>query len=129
MIGIPEGVNSYPCSCCGCRTLEFGPGSQAICPICFWEDDLLQLRWPLLNSAANGVSLIRAQENYIRSGASEERFLHVTRKPTSDEKPDEQWRAIDLSTDRFEQTLEALAPWPTDHTVLYWWSSRFWLLQ
>lgn len=33
----------YKCPCCGYHTLESGPpGTFAICPVCFWEDDNIQ---------------------------------------------------------------------------------------
>jgi hypothetical protein len=38
-------VNKYPCPCCGYLMFYEGPGSYDICKICFWEDDLSQLRF------------------------------------------------------------------------------------
>jgi hypothetical protein len=29
------------------------PGSYEICPVCFWDDDLVQLRWPTYAGGAN----------------------------------------------------------------------------
>ncbi|MGX1964083.1 CPCC family cysteine-rich protein [Streptomyces sp. CB02115] len=37
------------------------PGSYKICPVCFWEDDGAQFRWPTMGGGANKVSLIEAQ--------------------------------------------------------------------
>jgi len=37
-------VPMYPCPCCGYVVFDEPPGSYAIRPICFWEDDLAQLR-------------------------------------------------------------------------------------
>ena len=116
----------FPCPCCGHCTLGGQPGCQEICPICFWEDDIMQLRWPLLEKSANRVSLVAAQENYRRFGACEERFTKKVRRALESEVREESWRAIDLARDDFEETLSQLAPWPSDRTVLYWWSSRFW---
>lgn len=56
----------YPCPCCGYLVFDESPGSHEICPICFWEDDLTQLRFPLMSGGANPVSLIEAQENKFR---------------------------------------------------------------
>lgn len=86
----------------------------------------MQLRWPLLEKSANRVSLVDAQENFRRVGACEERFTDVVRTDLEDEAIDESWRPIDLARDDFEETLSAHAPWPSDRTVLYWWSSRYW---
>ncbi len=54
----------YPCPCCGHRVLGETPGSYEICPVCFWEDDGVQFRWPAMSGGANKVSLIEAQRNY-----------------------------------------------------------------
>ncbi|MFH8387921.1 CPCC family cysteine-rich protein [Kitasatospora sp. NPDC018058] len=32
-----------------------------MCPICFWEDDSVQFRWPFTPGGANRVSLAEAQ--------------------------------------------------------------------
>jgi len=40
----------YPCPCCGHRLLGEMPGSYEICPVCFWEDDGVQFRWPTMVS-------------------------------------------------------------------------------
>ncbi len=42
-----EGNANYPCPCCGYLVFTEPPGSYTICPICFWEDDISQLRFPL----------------------------------------------------------------------------------
>ncbi|WP_374940084.1 CPCC family cysteine-rich protein [Streptomyces finlayi] len=49
--------DSYPCPCCGNRVLDAMPGSYEICPVCFWEDDGVQFRWPTMAGGANKVSL------------------------------------------------------------------------
>lgn len=40
-------MSFYPCPCCGHLVHEAPPGSFQICPVCGWEDDLVQLRWPV----------------------------------------------------------------------------------
>src|SRR5690242_1102863 len=102
----------FPCPCCGHLVMEGPPGSDDICMICFWEDDVMQLRWPELAGTTNAVSLVEAQKNFARLGASEERFLRDVRPPAPDEKIDEGWRPID-ARDRFEGPDES-APWPED---------------
>ncbi|MDX2622394.1 CPCC family cysteine-rich protein [Streptomyces sp. NPDC012486] len=52
--------DSYPCPCCGHRVLDAMPGSYEICPVCFWEDDGIQFRWPTMDGGANKISLIEA---------------------------------------------------------------------
>ena len=41
------------------------PGSYDICPICRWEDDQVQLRFPLLTGGANKESLYQHQLGWI----------------------------------------------------------------
>ncbi|WTW92092.1 CPCC family cysteine-rich protein [Streptomycetaceae bacterium NBC_01309] len=120
---------TYPCVCCGHLTMQGPPGGHEICPVCFWEDDATQLRWPDLAGGANRISLIKAQQNYRAFGACDERVAGQVRPAEDDEPPDPAWRPIDPERDRFEPRGVALAPWPDERTVLYWWRYRntgFW---
>jgi hypothetical protein len=114
----------YPCPCCGHLVFTEPPGSDDICLVCFWEDDLEQLRWPGFAGGANAVSLIEAQRNVAQFGAIEERFTGDVRPATADEQPDPEWRPI-VSSDAFEAPDESAA-WPEDKTTLYYWRSTFW---
>lgn len=74
------------CECCGHRTLlDLCPGSYEICPVCFWEDDLIQARDPDFAGGANRPSLSEARRNYEMIGACEERALPHVRRPADDE--------------------------------------------
>lgn len=74
------------CECCGHRTLrDLCPGSYEVCPICFWEDDLIQTRDPDFAGGANRQSLSEARRNYEMIGACEERALPHVRRPADDE--------------------------------------------
>lgn len=55
---------NFPCPCCGHRVFDEPPGSYAICQVCSWEDDAVQLRWPDWQGGANDPSLIKAQQTY-----------------------------------------------------------------
>ncbi len=114
----------YPCPCCGHLVFEGPPGSDDICLICFWEDDLNQLRWPALAGGANTVSLIEAQKSYAGVGAIEPRFAGDVRKPTDEDALDPDFRPITAS-DPFEAPDDS-APWPEDKTTLYYWRPTFW---
>ena len=71
----------YTCPCCGYKTLPEEPSDTFyICEICFWEDDGVQLNDPNYEGGANEVSLRQAQKNFIRFGASEERFIKMQEK-------------------------------------------------
>jgi hypothetical protein len=90
---------TYPCPVCGYLVFEEPPGSYAICPICFWEDDQVQLGYPLMAGGANNVSLYEAQQNFMRDGASEVRLTGHVRQPADLEKRDPQWRPFDPRRD------------------------------
>jgi hypothetical protein len=63
------------------------PGSFVICPVCFWEDDDVQLGNPDFAGGANRPSLHQARSNYRAFGAKDEQArLHV-RLPRGDELP------------------------------------------
>lgn len=117
-------MNKFTCPACGYLVFDNPPGSDEVCPICFWEDDLSQLRFPK-TIGANKVSLIEAQENFRNIGAVEERLLEHTRQPDVKDKKDEQWRPIDLSQDRIEELVpgkDYSMTYPEDLTKLYYWS-------
>lgn len=97
-----------------------------ICPICYWEDDLLQLRWPLYAGGANRVTLADAQRNYLGLGVSDRCFSDLVRAPRETEVQDAGFRVVDLERDNFELTFVQQAPWPSDRTALYWWRPHFW---
>jgi hypothetical protein len=69
------------------RTFDEVPsGTYLICPVCYWEDDPVQLANPTWVVGANHVSLLEARKNYAEFGASEKRFLPHVRQPTADER-------------------------------------------
>ena len=85
----------YPCPCCGYLTLpEQADGTYEICPICFWEDDGVQLNNPNYEGGANAVSLRQAQRNFSEFGASERRFGRNVRQPTGDDVRDSNWKPL-----------------------------------
>lgn len=116
----------YPCPCCGYLAFVEPPGSYDICPICFWEDDIVQLRWPDFPGGANRPSLIDSQINYQDFGAKERRVLEHVRPPESADDRDSAWRPADPDRDRFEPRGEKITDWPDDPTVLYWWRPTYW---
>ncbi|GGT08877.1 CPCC family cysteine-rich protein [Streptomyces atratus] len=116
------GEPPLPLSCCGHLVLDEIPGSYTICPVCFWEDDGVQFRWPTMTGGANKISLIEAQRNYQNFGACDEHDRRFVWPPAADEPLDPAWRPIDLARDSFEVWgTEDWAPWPADLSVLCWW--------
>ena len=114
----------YPCPCCGHLVFAEPPGSEDICLVCFWEDDIQQLRWPTLAGVSNSVSLIEAQQNRDKFGAIEERFACDVRPATPEEPLDPTWHAI-KDPSSFEGPDDS-APWPEDPTRLYYWRPGYW---
>lgn len=81
---------NYKCPCCGFYTLDHkADNTFQICPVCFWEDDGVQLHNPDYEGGANSVSLLQAKQNYKNFGAIEERFKECIRLPLEDEKCDQ----------------------------------------
>ena len=117
---------TFPCPCCGHLVFSEPPGSYSICPICFWEDDNIQLRWPDYAGGANKPSLIESQRNYSQIGATEKRFTGIVRGAAADEAVEDGWRPIDRGIDSFEPRGVSERAWPDDLTVLYWWRPTFW---
>jgi ADP-ribosylglycohydrolase len=117
-------ADRHPCPCCGHLVHDEPRGSHEICPVCFWEDDLVQLRRPT-TTGANRVSLIEAQRNVQRFGARDQRGLRFTRRPLPDEPLDPLWRPIDPQRDSFEDPDDPVL-WPDHQPDLYWWRPSFW---
>ncbi|WP_259464454.1 CPCC family cysteine-rich protein [Streptomyces sp. TLI_171] len=121
--------NRRPCPCCGHLVFDVEdgwPGSYVICPVCHWEDDRVQFRWPFWPAGANRFSLVEAQQNFRAYGACDQRERRFVRPPADDEPLDPAWRPIDLATDSFEDWTAVPRPWPADASVLCWWLPSFW---
>jgi hypothetical protein len=121
-----------PCPCCGYEVFSEPPGSYEICPICFWEDDIVQLAFPNLAGGANKCSLIEGQSNYLAFGACEARLMPHVRAPTASDRRNQEWRQLD--TDRhlnwdvaadheLWQSVKHLSP------CLYYWSKDYFLAE
>ena len=118
----------YPCPCCGYIVFHEPAGSYEICPICFWMDDLSQLRF-VRTTGANHVSLVESQRTYLAAGASEERFKSLVRLPRPDEQRDPEWRLIDPALDNIEEPISGLdygTTYPKEKDVLYYWRPIYW---
>ena len=114
---------SFPCPCCGHLVFGGPPGSDEICPICYWEDDVVQLRWPDFEGGANHPSLWQAQRNYETFGACDQAALAYVRSPRDEDVIEPGWRILtDADTVMAAPPLAAEpASWPSDLTELYWW--------
>lgn len=76
----------YACPCCEFLTYDEVPsGTYGICPVCFWEDDPVQLKDENYAGGANHVSLVEARENFRRFSAKDQRVIPFVRPPRIDE--------------------------------------------
>ena len=117
-------------------TLSFvePPGSFDICGVCFWEDDVVQLKNPYLHTGANRMSLIEAQKNFLEFGAmSRDALEYVQASPDGERDPG--WRPFDPAVDDPDGGLEraysdATDPYywwhGSDPDLIYWWRPTFW---
>ena len=120
----------FPCPCCGHRVFDCGPGFHQACPICGWEDNLVQLRFVTMPGSCNRVSLEEAQRNYLDYGASERRSIGTTRDPVDGEEVEDGWRLLNLALDNVEepqrgQNYGESYPYE-DTTLLYYWRATYW---
>ncbi|ATQ43620.1 CPCC family cysteine-rich protein [Caulobacter mirabilis] len=102
----------YTCPCCGYLTFDDFPGSYAVCAVCGWEDDGVQLRYPYLDGGANAVSLIEAQANFEAIGVHDPACLLYMQTLDKAElarfSRDERWRRVDPTRDRWERLEDVL---------------------
>jgi hypothetical protein len=122
---LPSKNGKYPCVCCGYLAID-RPAQYDICPICFWEDDDIQLTF-VLSGGANHVSLIDAQKNFMSFGACESRVRNLVRQPSFEETKDPGWRPIDpgkdLQTTRDEDG-KITTKLKDDVSPYYYWRNR-----
>jgi hypothetical protein len=88
------------CFVCGYRTLE-NRCDWDICPVCFWEDDVLVETQDECSPANRGMMVSTAQANFIRFGAVSPEFIDHVREPGPDEEKDPDWAPL-------SKTLEIL---------------------
>jgi hypothetical protein len=102
------------------------PGSYDVCPICYWEDDHVQLRWVDWAGGANRPNLIDAQAAFASFGAMEHCFLASVRRPKEGDARDADWRPA--STADAEPRLPGVPheAYPDDMTRLYYWRTSYW---
>lgn len=127
----PPPPNSYPCPVCGYYVFDYPPGSYALCPICWWEDDLVQLSFPLMEGGANTPSLYAAQQEFLRSGSSDAACIDQVRKPEAADRRDPEWRPFDPDRDpRLDwNSKKDLEPYRAGgNRGVYYWRDDYWLL-
>lgn len=113
----------YTCPCCGFEVFDSPPGPYDICPIYFWEDDAMQLFFPLSQGGTNRCSLVEAQVNFVQFGACERSMSKNVRAPGPTERRDPLWFPlwerkvegpdVEIESGRFrtESSVNALCYW------------------
>ena len=106
------------------------PGHHEVCPICLWEDELGQLRFPNMPGLSNCVSLAEAQLNYLQIGVAERKNAGKGRQAFPEERLDEGWRPVNPDIDNLEEPARGIDyantyPW-RDTSVLYYWRPTYW---
>ena len=77
----------YRCYCCGNYTLE--DDSDDICPVCWWQDDIIQREEPDYTGGPNhGISLNVAKQNFRLFGVIDKEYIKDVRKPMPEELPE-----------------------------------------
>ena len=140
----------FPCPCCGYGVFEEPPGSERICPVCFWYDAAAGLKYAMERSGGpNCISLRDAQLQFEKTGFSEPDELDLDGIREMEKKPqyqkyhfyreqrhqahphairDSSWRKV-IPSDNFLRISdpETLSRWPEDMTSLYYWRTSYWL--
>ena len=98
-------------------------GSEEICPVCYWQDDLFGMLEPYSALGPNKVSLVQAQKHYSAYGIADPRYTHVKGrlKSASLFAADSKWRAVS-ATDKF-----APGRYDPDKGGPYYWRDDYWL--
>ncbi len=77
----------FPCPACGFLVFNESAGSYEVCPICAWEDDEVQLRFPGYGGGANAESLCEHQQIWLPDLAAELQVCRGFRRST-------EWRPL-----------------------------------
>jgi hypothetical protein len=108
----------YPCPCCGYLVFDEEPGSYDNCPVCGWEDDLSQLRFPTMAGANR--PLVQCQAAFRQS--VEEQTSDAPEK--LDYVRDLNWRPLNPERDQIddpEPGVDYGATYARDPTTYYYW--------
>lgn len=93
--------SKHPCPACGYYVFSELDNQAEICPICGWQNDLIDLQEMYQPMGPNKVSLEVAQRSFATIGAVEQRFVDKVRKPNEEDVRDLKWRPLDRTKDVF----------------------------
>jgi hypothetical protein len=76
------------CPCCGFYTVDSDDEVIVdICPVCFWQYDIVMHNKPNMAGGANCISLNEARRNFKAFGVCDRRFADHVRAPLEEEMP------------------------------------------
>ncbi len=91
---------NHPCPACGFLVFTALNEQSEICPICGWQNDVLDLQELYEPAGPNKVSLEQAQINFVRIGAKSATSLSSVRRPNDCDYRDPNWRPVDKTKDK-----------------------------
>jgi hypothetical protein len=116
-------ASDIPCPCCGFLTLEGEYGSYAICPVCDWEDDPVQLANFTSEGGANKKSLVQAQQTAVEKYPVHVQLAGGLRRSTS-------WRQVLPSETEAANRKKEAKHWHTTAVLFeseaYWHKAASW---
>ncbi|WP_437225940.1 CPCC family cysteine-rich protein [Planctomicrobium sp. SH661] len=83
----------YTCPICGHKTLD-ARCDWDVCPICFWEDDVLENKGDRTSSANQGLRISEAQANYMVFESCSKDHERSVRSPLPHEELDPNWQPL-----------------------------------
>lgn len=91
------------CFVCGHRTLD-ERCDWDVCPVCFWEDDVLVADGQDVSSSANGgIMVSQAQANFMLFGAISNDAINNVRPADENEGLDPAWKPLDAALELVEK--------------------------
>lgn len=120
---IDDTLADFPCPCCGYLVFSEPPGTYEICPVCGWEDDLSQLRFPGEGGGANGSSLMEAQSAF----ATQQHPIPGHAPNEVSYRRETGWRPLDPPRDPIERSEPCTnygSTYATDSATYYYWRRR-----
>ncbi|MEG0693061.1 MAG: CPCC family cysteine-rich protein [Oscillospiraceae bacterium] len=78
----------WECPCCGYYTLKTTliDSLGYICPVCFWEMDTFIVNETEQSDQNHGLTLLQAQDNFIKMGACCKEMICHVRPPNEEER-------------------------------------------
>jgi len=83
----------YSCLICGYKTLD-SYCDWDICPICFWEDDVLHHGGDKTSPANSGLKVSQAQANFMMFRCCSTEHQRFVRGPLPTEEHDPVWQTL-----------------------------------